>query len=123
GVGLGGAGFELALHGERHVEGERGDGGQQQLADRVVDAGAVDPGAEAVATLDAVALAEVLGDLLAAAGVIAHGHALAAPAAHDDALQQGGPFPGRAGPAVLAARLGALGEAGEVVLVIVPADV
>ena len=37
-VGFVGAGFELGLDGEGDLERERGDGVEQQLADRVVDA-------------------------------------------------------------------------------------
>ena len=41
-VGFLGAGFELGLDAERDLEGERGDGVEQELADRVVDAVAGD---------------------------------------------------------------------------------
>ena len=41
-VGFVGAGFEFGLHGEGDLEGERGDGVEQQLADGGVDAGAGD---------------------------------------------------------------------------------
>ena len=42
-------------------------------------------------------LALVVGDLDAAAGVVAHGHAAFAAPADAQALQQRDPFPGRAG--------------------------
>ncbi len=73
--------------------------------------------------VDAVALADVGGCLLAAAGVVADGHPPAAAAADDDALQQGGSFAG--GPAArsrpCAAALAV--SRGDVGLVLVQGDV
>ena len=52
--------------------------------------------------------------------MIADGHALAAAAADDQALQQRRAFPWWAGASVLASGLGALGQAAQVVLVVRP---
>ena len=82
-----------------------------------------DEGAGRVPVGDAVALAEVGGGLLAAAGVVAEGHPGAAAAADDDALQQRGSFAGGPGGAVGAVRGGVGGQRGEVGLVLVQGDV
>jgi hypothetical protein len=50
--------------------------------------------------LDPGALADVVGLLAAAQGVVADGHPLPAATAHDDALEQRGSFARRAGLAV-----------------------
>ena len=109
-VGFVGAGFELGLDGERDLERERGDGVEQQLADRGVDAGAGDGQAAAAAGLDRFADALVVGHVDAAAVVIADGHAPPAAAADGEALQQRGAFAGGAGGAVGAVRVGVGGE-------------
>ena len=59
----------------------------------------------------------------AVAGVVADGHPPAAPAADDEALQQGGAFAGRPGCAVVAAGGGVGGQDGQVGLVLVPGEV
>ena len=51
-VGIVGACFELGLNGERDLECERGDGVEQQLADRGVDAVAGDDEAASALALD-----------------------------------------------------------------------
>jgi hypothetical protein len=60
-VGLSGAVLELGLDRQGGVEGERGDGGEQQLADGGVDLGASYVRAAWSGVFDAGALAQVLG--------------------------------------------------------------
>lgn len=78
----------------------RGEGGDEQLSDPLVQADAGDGLADPADVLDAVTLASVGGDLLVAALVVADGHALPAGSADDAALQQRGSFAGRPGGAV-----------------------
>ena len=67
-------------------------------AQRVGVDGATGHGLAALpSVLDGRVLALVAGDLDAAAGVVAHGHAAFAAPADGQALQQRDPFPGRAG--------------------------
>jgi len=73
-VGFVGAGLEFGLHGQGDVEGERGDGVEQQLTYRSVDRRAGHGQAARSAGVDAGAHAFVVGDLDAAADVVAHGH-------------------------------------------------
>ena len=75
------------------------------------------------ACVDAVALADVGGDLPVAALVVADGHALPAGPADDDALQQRGSFAGRACGPVPAVRGGVGGQPGAVGVVLVQGDV
>ena len=94
-VGFGGAVLEFGGHGERRLDGERGEGVHHELSDGVVHDGAGKGGADGAGVLNAVALAEVVGPFGAAAAVVADGHPGAAPAADDDALQQGVSLAGR----------------------------
>ena len=112
-VGVGGSLLELGGDLEGGLDGQRGEGADQQLADVLVEGVAGDRGADAAGVLDAVALAEVGGQVFPAAGVVADGHPVAAAAADDDALQQGGAFAGRPGGAVAAVRGGVGREPGE----------
>ena len=105
-VGVVGAGLEFGLHGERDLERERGEGVEQQLPDRGVDAGAGDEQAARRGAVDAFAHALVVGHLDAAAGVVAHGHPPPAVAADGQALQQRRSFPRRAAVPLAAVRLG-----------------
>ena len=75
-VGFGGATFELGLHGEGDVEGDGGDGGEEEFADGGVEGLAGNRLADGGGVFDPSALADVfrVGD--PSAGVIAHGHAL-----------------------------------------------
>ena len=82
-----------------------------------------DQGAGAVPVFDAVALADVGGQFLVAAEVVADGHPQPAASADDDALQQGGAFAGRPGGAVAAVRGGVGRQLGDVGLVLVQGDV
>ena len=84
---------------------------------------AADAGADGGSLLDAGALADVLGDQLAAPGVVSDGHPLAAAAADDRALEQSRPFSGRALAAFLASALGALAQPLQVLFVSRPGDV
>jgi len=111
---------------DRHgdFQGERGEGGQQQCGDGGVDDGAGHVLADRGGVLDAVVLADVAGHGRAVVpAVVAHGHAAAAPAADDQALEQGGAFPGRAGLAVVAVRGGVGGQCLLVDLVLRPGQV
>ena len=92
-------------------------------ADVLVEGVAGDGGADRAGVVDAVALAEVGGQVFPAAGVVADGHPAAAAAADDDALQQGGAFAGRPGGAVAAVRGGVGREPGDVGLPLVQGDV
>jgi hypothetical protein len=87
-VGLIGAGFELGLDGERDLERERRDGLEQQLRDRLIDAVARDRQATCGGGLDRFDGALIVGQLDAAAVVIADGHPFAAASADDHSLQQ-----------------------------------
>ena len=58
-VGFGGAVLEFGGDGERGLDGQRGEGVQEQLPDGLVQAGAGDGGADRPGVLDAVALAQV----------------------------------------------------------------
>ena len=122
-VGLGGAVLEFGGDLEGGLDGQRGEGGDEQLADVLVEGVAGDGGADRAGVLDAVALAEVGGQVFPAAGVVADGHPPAAAAADDDALQQGGAFAGRPGGPVAAVRGGVGREPGDVGLVLVQGDV
>jgi hypothetical protein len=122
-VGLGGALLEFGGDGEGSLDGQRGQGVEQQLPDAPVKVGARDAGADPFGVGDAVTLADVAGEGLAAAVVVAHGHPLPAPAADDDSLQQGRPLAGRAGGAVAAVRGGVGGEPGAVGVELVEGDV
>ena len=89
----------------------------------LVEGVAGDGGADRAGVVDAVALAEVGGQVFPAAGVVADGHPPAAAAADDDALQQGGALAGRPGGAVAAVRGGVGREPGDVGLPLVQGDV
>ena len=101
-AGLGGSVLEFGGDLEGGLDGQRGEGGDEELADVLVEGVAGDGGADRAGVVDAVALAEVGGQVFPAAGVVADGHPAAAAAADDGALQQGGAFAGRSGGAVAA---------------------
>src|SRR6266571_7025130 len=105
-VGFGGCLPELGGDLEGGLDGQRGERVDEQLAGVLVEGVAGDRGADRAGVVDAVALAEVGGQVFPAAGVVADGHPPAAAAADDDALQQGGSFAGRPGGAVAAVRGG-----------------
>ena len=63
GVGLGGAVLQLGGDGEGGLDGERGEGVDEQLPDPLVQSGAGDGLADPAGVLDAVALADVGGQL------------------------------------------------------------
>ena len=124
GVGVFGVADELVADGEGGLERERGEGVQQQAGDRGVDGSAGQVLADRLGLADAVVLAHVVGhDRAVVAGVVPDGHAAAAGAADDEALQQGGAFAWRAGFAVLAAGGGVGGQHLLVGLVLRPGDV
>ncbi len=89
----------------------------------MVHAAAGDELAEAGAGLDRVGLAEVFGQLDAASGVVAHGHAPPAAPAHHHPLEQRGAFPRRARPPLCPVRLGVGGKQGLVSLPVLEAEV
>ena len=122
-VGLGGPVLELGGHGEGCLDGERGEGADQQLAGGLVQAGAGDGGADRAGVFDAVALAQVGGPVGAAAAVVADSHPGSAATADDDALQQRGAFAGRPGGTVPAVGGGVGGQLGDVGLVLAQGDV
>src|SRR4029077_16157628 len=122
-VGLGRAVLELGGDLEGGLGGQRGEGIDEQLADMLVEGVPGDRGADGAGVGDAVALAEVGGQVFPAAGVVADGHPPAAAAAHDDALQQGGALAGRPGGAVAAVCGGVGREPGGGGLPLVPGDV
>jgi hypothetical protein len=123
GVGFGGAGLDLGLDGEGDLEGQRGEGLEQQLADGGVGGGAGDGLAARPGVVDALAHALVVRDLGAAAGVVADRHPPPALSADGQALQQRGAFPGRAGGPVGAAGGGVAEQDLLVSLVLFPGDV
>ena len=118
-----GACFELGLDGQRDLQGERGDGLEQQFADRCVDALPGDPQASGAGVLDALAHALIVGHLDPAALVIADGHPSPAAPADGEALQQCGALAGGAGGALLAVCLGVVGERPQVLLVLLQGEV
>ena len=123
-VGFVGAGFELGLDGEGDVECERGDGVEQQLPDRLVDACARgDAGRPGRCVLDVVVGAAVVGHERVAALVIADGHPSSAASADREALQQRGSFAGGAGAAVGAVGIGVGGEQLLVLLKLFPGEI
>src|SRR5260370_1112469 len=122
-VGRGGSRPEFGGVLEGGLEGQRGQGVDEKLADVLVEGVAGDGGADRGGVVDAVALAEVGGQVFPAAGVVADGHPPAAAAADDDALQEGGAFAGRPGGAVAAVRGGGCCEPGDVGLPPVQGDV
>ena len=115
--------MQFGLHGERDLEGQRGEGLHEQLTHGGVHGAAGDALAGLVGVLDAVPIAVVVGDLMAAAGVVAHGHPVAAAAADGQSLQQGGALPGRAGGAVGAVGAGVVGEGALVGVELLEGDV
>jgi hypothetical protein len=121
-VGVVGSGGELVGDGQRGLQGQRGDGVEEEPAHVGVDPGAGDGLADRFPVLDAVGLADVLGHL-AFAHVVAHGHPAAVLAADDQSLEQGGAFAGWAGAAVVAVGGGVGGQADLVGLELFPADV
>ena len=122
-VGVGGSLPEFGGDLEGGLDGQRGEGVDEQRADVLVEGVAGDGGADRAGVVDAVALAEVGGQVFPAAGVVADGHPPAAAAADDDALQQGGAFAGRPGGAVAAVRGGVGRQPGDVGLPLVHGDV
>ncbi len=122
-VSLVGPVLEFGLDGEGGFDGERGEGLDEQRADAFAGAVTRDRGADPVPVGDAVALADVGGQILVAALVVADGHAAAAAAADDDALQQCRSFPGRSGDAVTAVGGGVGGQAVAVGVVLAQGDV
>jgi hypothetical protein len=76
GVGLGGAVFQLGGDGEGGFDGERGEGGDEQLPDLLVESGAGDGLADPAGVFDAVALAPQWG--LAGRGAGGSGRSCAA---------------------------------------------
>jgi hypothetical protein len=120
---LAGAVLEFGLDGAGGFGGQRGEGAGEQLPDPLVQAGAGDGLADPAAVGDAVALAYVGGKFLAAALVVADGHAQPAGPADDDALQQRGSFAVRPGGPVPAVRGGAGGQLCAVGVVLVQGDV
>ena len=70
--------LELGGDGEGGLDGQRGEGVDEQLPDPLVEIGAGDGLADLAGVLDPVALADVGGELAAAALVVADGHAPAA---------------------------------------------
>ena len=123
-IGLVEAGGDLLLHGERQLEGHRGDGLDDERGDGGVDLGAQDALARRIAEEPAAADTHVVGDERAAAprGVV-HVHAAAAQAADDPALQQRRPFARRPAAAREAERLGRGPELRGDALVLLPRDV
>ena len=115
--------LQFGGHGERCLDGQRGEGVDEELSDGLVQAGAGDGGADWPGVLDAVALAQVGGPVGAAAAVVADGHPGAAGAADDDALAEGGAFAWRPGGAVAAVGGGVGGQLGDVGVVLVHGDV
>src|SRR6266568_9521073 len=81
GAGFGGAGPDLGLDGEGDLEGQRGEGLEQQLAGGGAGGAAGDGLAARPGVVDALAHALVVRDLGAAAGVAGDGHPPPAPAA------------------------------------------
>ena len=76
GVGLVRPVLQFGADGEGGLDGQRGEGVDEQLPDPVVQSGAGDGLADPAAVVDAVALADVGGQLAAAAPVVADGHPL-----------------------------------------------
>src|SRR6266542_4078580 len=87
-VGLVGAGDEFFGDGERGLDGQRGEGVDQQAGDGGVDGDTGDALADGGAVADPFGLADILGHLAFGSGVVAHRHAGAAAPADDQALQQ-----------------------------------
>jgi hypothetical protein len=122
-AGFGGPVSGFGGGGERGLDRERGERVDERGAGALVEAVAGNGGADPAPVFDAVALAEVGGQLPAAALVVADGHAVAAAAAGDDALQQRRAFAGGAGGAVAAVRGGVGGRDGDVAVVLIQGDV
>src|SRR5665647_2260040 len=123
-VGLGGAPGEFGADRQRGLQRQRGQGLQDQVGDGGVDAGSAGRLAWWAAGGDPFTLAGIVRNQGAVpASVVAHGHPLAAFAAEDQALEQGGAFPCWAGFAVLAVGGGVADQGGLVGLELFPADV
>ena len=69
---------QLALHCQRHFQGDRVDRCDEQIANRLIDTNSWDPLANRFSVLDALALANVVRTQLPAPAVIADRHPLAA---------------------------------------------
>ena len=87
--------LELLLHGQRHLQGERGDPLHQQAPHRLVERPARNALTDRLAAGDARALAHIGGPEGPVPQMVPHRHPLAADAAHHEALEQGRPFPRR----------------------------
>jgi hypothetical protein len=104
-IGLVGARLELRLDRERDFQSEGGDSVKEELAYGGVDRGARDCVTGRKAVLDGHSHAPVLGNLDAAAEVIADGHAPSASATDGEPLEERRAFPGGTGGAVTAVGL------------------
>ena len=104
---IGTGGFDEPDHGDhQRLRNLRGEGVEQQAGNGLVDDTAGHVLAALPAVLDATIHALVVGDLHAAAGVVAHRHAASAACADGQALQQRGALAGGTGGAVFTVRGG-----------------
>lgn len=83
---FGEAALQLLLHGKGHFQGHRRRHLQQQFADVLVNATAGNRLTPPRGALDAVALADVLGDQTVGASMVTDRHSLATTAAYHQAL-------------------------------------
>ena len=122
-VVLDAARLEFLLHLQGEFQRHGGDHLHQQLADRLVEAGAADRLANRPTGFDAHGLAHVGRPCLLAPLVVAHGHASRADGTDRQPLQQGGPFARCTALALFAVRLRVVSQTLQILLVLRPAQV
>jgi len=115
--------LELLLDGERHLERYRSDGLDEQFADRVIDAAAVDDLATWLTACDPAELTEIGRHVASIDLVIAHRHALAADGADCEALQERRAFARRAFLPVSSVRVSVIAQTSVVLVELREGDV
>jgi hypothetical protein len=117
------ASAQLVLHLERHLQRCGRDCVEEELADGVVNARARDVLADPSRVFDSISLADVCRDLAALAAVVAHRHAVATDAAHDEPLQQCRSLAWRTLATVVSVGAGVVAQCLLVVLILLPGNV
>ena len=107
-IDLGGPGPQLVEHLDGHVDRCRGDGIEHEPADRMVDCRTRQPLARRLRAFNPPALTDIAWRRVTAGHAVAYRHAVTAPAADDNPLQQGHAFTGGAASPVRTYAPGAL---------------
>ena len=122
-IDLGGPGPQLVEHLDGHIDRCRGDGLEHEPADRMVDCRTRQPLARRLRAFNPPALTDIAWRRVTAGHAVAHRHAVTAPAADDDPLQQGHAFTGGAASPVRTYAPGALEQCRLIGFKLFPGDV